>query len=96
VSFIGLLLHWIRSQEPPGNPHTTGYLLLSILGALGATYTLANGNLLWPLLVTAALLLRLRRSALMSLALTGAISTALYSYQMGIRLTQTTTTYGAS
>lgn len=78
LSLIGLLLYWIRSQEKSGSPPATRYLLLSILGALSATYSLANGNLLWPLLVAAALALRLRRSALMSLAITGALSTALY------------------
>ena len=80
LSFMGLLLYWIRSQEQSGSRHATRYLLLSILGALGATYSLANGNLVWPLLVAAGWLLRLRRPALTGLAVTGASSTALYFY----------------
>jgi hypothetical protein len=78
LSFVGLLLYWIRSQEPSGSQHAARWLLLSILGALSASYTLANGNLLWPLLVAAAVLLGFRHSALISLALAGAISTAFY------------------
>ena len=52
--------------------------VLGILAALGATYSLANGNLLWPLLVAAALLLRLPRVAVLSFLITGTVSTALY------------------
>ncbi|HME33142.1 MAG TPA: hypothetical protein VKG65_10350 [Terriglobales bacterium] len=78
LSFIGLLLYWTRSQS--GSPYTTGYLMLAIVAALGATYSLANGNLIWPLLLGAALWLRLRRSAPIALAVTGAFSTALYFF----------------
>ena len=53
---------------------------IPILAALGATYSLANGNLLWPLLVAAALFLRLRRSAVLSIAITGVVSTCVYFY----------------
>src|ERR1039458_2386320 len=80
VSFVGLLLYWIHAGQQTGCAHGWCYLLLSILGALGATYSLANGNLLWPLLVAAALFLRLRLSAILSLAITGTISTALYCH----------------
>ena len=52
------------------------YLLLSMLAALGATCSLANGSLLWPLLVAAALLLRLPRAGVFSLLATGIVSTA--------------------
>jgi hypothetical protein len=78
LSFVGLLLYWTHTKQESGSPRAWPYSLLSILGALGATYSLANGNLLWPLLVVAAVFLRLRLSAILSLAITGAISTALY------------------
>ena len=76
LSFVELMLYWKRS----GRPHSELYLLLSIMTALAATYSLANGNLLWPILVAAALLLRLPRSAVLGYIVTGAVSTALYFY----------------
>jgi hypothetical protein len=78
LSWIGLLLYWTRSKDGPGGRGRWGYLLLSIAAALGASYSLSNGNLLWPLLVGAALLLRLRLAAVLSFAIAGALSTALY------------------
>ncbi len=79
LSFVGLLLYWTDSQRS-GKPPSSRFLWLSLLAALGGTYSLANGNLLWPLLVAAALFLRLRASAVLSLAITGAVSTSLYFY----------------
>ena len=79
LSFVGLLLYWTDSQRHPGKS-SSKFLWLSILAALCATYSLANGNLLWPLLVAAALFLRLRFSAVLSLAIAGAVSTSLYFY----------------
>jgi hypothetical protein len=78
LSFIGLLLYWTDSQRRDGIPGSSRLLWLSILAALVATYSLANGNLLWPLLVATAVFLRLRLAAVLSLAVTGALSTALY------------------
>jgi hypothetical protein len=78
VSFVELMLYWKHSQRQPGKWHTWMYLLLSALAALAATYSLSNGNLLWPLLVGAALLLRLPRAAALSFLVTGTISTVLY------------------
>jgi hypothetical protein len=77
LSFVGLLLYRIASQRPD-RQYGWGFLVLSIAGALGATYSLANGNLLWPLLTVAALLLRLGRPAVLTYLVTGAISTVLY------------------
>lgn len=77
TSFIGLLLYWMKSQQPASNAPWK-FLLLSILAALGASLSLANGNLLWPLLVAAALLLRLRLSAILALVLSGTISILTY------------------
>jgi hypothetical protein len=78
LSFVGLLLYWYHPERQISRSHAWPYLLLSILGALGATFSLANGTLLWPLLVAAAVFLRLRLSAIASLAIVGTISTALY------------------
>ncbi|MGA2902201.1 MAG: hypothetical protein ABSD98_00090 [Candidatus Korobacteraceae bacterium] len=82
LSFVGLLLYSTDSQRHPGKPGPPKFLWLSIsiLAALCATYSLANGNLLWPLLVVAALFLRLRPSAVLSFTITGAVSTSLYFY----------------
>lgn len=77
LSFVGLMLYW-KHSERSDDRHAWVYLLFSILAALGATYSLANGNLLWPLLVAAALLLRLPRLAVLSFLITGTVSTALY------------------
>ena len=80
LAFISLLLYWTDSQQASGRPCSSKFLVLSILAALGATYSLSNGNLLWPLLVAAALLLRLPLSAAVSFAVTGLVSTAVYFY----------------
>jgi hypothetical protein len=72
LSFIGLLLYWTRSQAE--------YLVLCILAAFGATYSLSNGNLLWPLLVMTALLIPLRLPVVVSLVAAGTVSTFLYLY----------------
>ena len=79
LSFVTLLLYWMESQEHSERP-SSKFLVLSVLAALGATYSLANGNVLWPLLVIAAVYLRLRWRAILSFAITGAVSTALYLY----------------
>ncbi len=78
LSFVGLLLYWIAPQTASGTRRRWKFLVLSILAALGATYSLANGSILWPLLVFAALLLRLRPPAVWSFAIAGTVSTALY------------------
>jgi len=79
LSFVGLLLYRIALQRPE-RQHEWRFLLLSIAGALGATYSLASGNLLWPLLVAMALLLRLGRPAVLTYLVTGAVSTVLYAH----------------
>ncbi len=71
LSFIALLLYWLSSQQPAAGQKPWIFLLLSILAALGATFSLANGNLVWPLLVAAALLLRLSLSAILLLIISG-------------------------
>jgi hypothetical protein len=78
LSFVGLLLCWIGPQTASGTRRRWKLVVLSILAALGATCSLANGTLLWPLLVVAALFLRLRPLAVLSFAVTGAVSMGLY------------------
>ncbi len=77
VSFITLLLYWKSQESRPGQ---TKLLVGTILAALGASYSLANGSLLWPILFAAALYLRLKRSAVLSIGITGLLSTGLYFY----------------
>ena len=81
LSFVALLLYWLESQQHPDKLPSSKFLLVSIVAALGANYSLANGNLLWPLLVAAALYLRLRVAAVLSFAITGVVSTGLYLYR---------------
>jgi hypothetical protein len=80
LSFVALLLYGRESQQNPDKPMASKFLVVSIAAALGASYSLANGSLLWPLLVAAALYLRLRVAAVLSLAITGVVSTLLYLY----------------
>ncbi len=83
VSFVGLLLYWNKSQQHPEKLWLT-FLVLSILAAVGAAYSLASGNLLWPILILAALYLRLRRAAVLSYAITAVVSTGLYFYRLNL------------
>ena len=78
LSFVALLVYWTRSQQQPDQQPSATYLVISVLAALGATYSLASGNLLWPLLVAAALYLRLSVRAVLGFAITGVLSTALF------------------
>ena len=79
LSIAGLALYWVRSQDELTKLYATKFLVLSVAAALGGSWSLLNGNLLWPLLVCAALLLRLRR-AVVTYLIAGAVSTALYLY----------------
>src|SRR5271165_2613329 len=79
LSFVGLLLYWVRDGAKSADGWGSWkYLLLSVAAALGGTLTLSNGNLLWPLLVLAALLLRLRTAAVLSFVIAGLVSTSVY------------------
>jgi hypothetical protein len=82
LSFAGLVLYWRRTADAAGTSSSWTYLLLSIAAALGATWSLSNGNLLWPLLVLAALVLRRGRVAVLY-AIAGALSTTLFFYNYG-------------
>ncbi len=78
AAFVALLLYWMESQQQPDKRASLRFLVLSVMAALGATYSLSSGILLWPLLVLAALYLRLRAPAVLTIALTGVVSTAIY------------------
>jgi hypothetical protein len=79
VSFVGLLMYW-KDPEHSDSQGSWLWLAASNLAALGATYSLANGNLLWPILIAAAIFLRLKLRATLSFVITGAASTALYFF----------------
>lgn len=79
LSIVGLMLYWTRSQDKLTGTRATKFLILSVVAALGGAWSLLNGNLLWPLLFCAALLLRLRRAAL-TYAIAGTLSIAVYLY----------------
>jgi hypothetical protein len=79
LSIVGLMLYWMRAQDPLSKPTTWRYLLLSVAAALGGSWSLLNGSLLWPLLFCAAALLRVRR-AVLTYAIAGLLSTAAYLY----------------
>jgi hypothetical protein len=70
LSALSLLLLYRNSarHRPAG---LSPLLLLSIAAATVATWSLANGMLLWPLLLLTALLLRMRLSTSLVLALFG-------------------------
>jgi len=78
-SFVALLLYWNQLQRHPERP-SPKFLLLSIFATVACTYCLASGNLLWPILVGAALYLRLPRRAILTLAGAAAVSTAVYFF----------------
>ena len=77
MSFVALLMYWRDSQQPQ-QPRLWAWLVVANIAALGATYSLANGNLLWPILIAAAILLRLKLPATLSFVLTAAVSCGLY------------------
>lgn len=79
ASFVGLLLYWRDSGEP-GQQRIWLWLVLANLAAVAATYSLANGNLLWPILIAAAVLLRLKLPAILSFVMTGGMSSGLYFF----------------
>ena len=67
-------------------------VVLSVFAALISSYTMANGLLVWPVLVLQALYLGFRRATVIALSLTGAlvIASYLWNYQtaaMGMGLT---------
>ncbi len=87
LSFAGLLLYWMRSRQARvSGPRK--FIFLSAAAAVAATWSLANGNLLAPILIAGALLLRLRYSVMVTYLVTAVLSTTLYFHGY-IRPTET-------
>jgi predicted secreted protein len=57
------------------------FLLLCVTAATLATWSLANGMLLWPLLLVAALILRIKSSTVWTLLIAGILNIAVYFYR---------------
>ncbi len=79
LSFVTLLLYWRSTQEHPGRP-ATKFLVISILATLAASYSLASGNILWPLLILAAIYLRLDRKVILTYVITAILCVAAFFY----------------
>lgn len=76
LSFVLLLLYWDRSQQRMDGAGK--FVVLSVMAAVAGICSLANGLLLFPLLLLAALVLRLRYSVVATYATAAFITTALY------------------
>jgi len=87
VSFLGLLLYWRDSRENSSRAHSWKYLALSVVAALCATYSLSNGNLVWPLLVIGAVLLRVRFTAIAGIVAVAAVGIFAFFYNYTVYLT---------
>ena len=72
LAILSLLLY--RRNE------RTSLLVVSIVAATLATWSLANGMLLWPLLIAAALWMRMQRHAWRALTIAAVFNLALYFY----------------
>ena len=76
AAFVALLLYW----RDNGAHSARAWLFLAAanLSAIAASYSLANGILLWPILILAAIVLRLRLPAILSFVFVGVGSCGLY------------------
>jgi hypothetical protein len=86
VSAVGLLLHWRSSREGSHRARWM-YLLLSVAAGLCATYSLSNGNLIWPLLLIVAILLRVRAAAIVTIVAVAAAGIFAFFYNYTVYLT---------
>ena len=89
LSFLGLLLYWRSSREKNVRASSWKYLLLCIAAGLCATFSLSNGNLVWPLLAIAAVLLRLRVAAIASIVAVAAAGIFAFFYNYTVYLKTT-------
>ena len=89
LSVVGLLLYRERTAATTGSDGAWKYLLLSVAAALCATFSLSNGNLVWPLLLLAAFVLRIRRTAIAILVGVAAVGifAFFYNYTVYIKAT---------
>ena len=74
LSLLSLLLFWRDGSQ------RNWLLPVSIAAATVATFSLANGMLLWPLLLSAALLLRMKRLTVLALFVSAIANIGLYFY----------------
>ncbi len=90
LSCVGLLLYWRDTRANPVASSSWKYLVLSIAAGSCATYSLSNGNLVWPLLVIAAVLLRVGIAAILSIVVAAgvAIFSFFYNYTVYIEPSQ--------
>ena len=87
LSFVGLLLYWRHTRAVDDRSPSWKYLLLSVAAGVCATYSLSNGNLVWPLLLLGAVLLRLRIAAMSALALGAAVTISAFFYNYTVYVT---------
>ena len=80
VAFAGPVLYWRRRLLQPGGRVAWPFLVLSMLAAEVATLSLSNGLLLWPLLLAAAILLRLGRSAVIAVLVASTVCVVSFFY----------------
>ena len=66
------------TASPPAPKRAYGWLAFSLLLAWAATYTMANGLLLWPVLVVFAVALHLRWKPVALIGANGAVATIFY------------------
>jgi hypothetical protein len=74
LSLMSLLLFWRDGSQ------RSWLLAVSIAAATVATFSLANGMLLWPLLLFAALLLRMKRLTVLEIFVSATVNIGLYFY----------------
>lgn len=79
LAAVGLLLYGERCRQS-SHGGAWKYLALCIGAAICGTYSLSNGNLIWPLLLVAALVLRVPAKGTAVLVLSAIISIAAYFY----------------
>ncbi|HZP23656.1 MAG TPA: protease inhibitor I42 family protein [Terriglobales bacterium] len=73
LAVVSLMLLCRRPRTP--------LLLLCVAAATLATWSLANGMLLWPLLLVVALIMRIKASSVWTLLVAGMLNIAVYSYR---------------
>ena len=89
LSIVGLLLYWQSSRETSSANRSWMYLLLSMAAALCATFSLSNGNLLWPMLLMAALVLRVPRAGIGMIAAVAAAGMFAFFYNYTVYISAT-------
>jgi hypothetical protein len=78
VTAITLTVCWLRTErEPPCGLHAHAILWIVVLGA-AATYSMANGLMVWPILVAVMFLRRIGRTSSSVVAIAGLAFTASY------------------